>query len=801
METLFQDLRYGARMLLKKPVFIAVAVVTLALGIGANTAVFSVINAALFKPLPYPAEDRLAMVWLDNSRKGEREGRTSYPNFSDWRDQSQSFQSMAAFVGSNATLTGGEPEEIHGASVTTGFFSVMGVSPVIGHGFSSEDEEQGRAPVVVLSHGLWQRRFGANADLIGQTIPLNQSTATVIGIMPQGFDFPGKADFWQPISVTPALKTKFRMNVWLSVIGRMKLNVSRDEAQSDMNRVAAGLAQQYPRENEGLAVNIVPLREQMVGKSQRSLLLLWGAIALVLLIACANVASLMLTRAIERQREVAVRMALGASRWRIIRQLLCENVLLAIAGGGLGLLLAWYGVRVLTALNPFGIPRLDQAGINRTVLAFNLVISILTGLVFGLAPALQGSKVAINEALKEGSRTLAGGQGARLRRLLVIAEMALTFVLLISAGLLIKSFNRLQQVDPGFNPDHLLIANLSLPDSRYTGPPQQAEFFQQLETRIKSLPGVVSVGAASNILFSELEKVPFAIEGGAINTQTPRADLPVNVVTPTYFQTMGMSLIKGRGFAPDDSLDEASPVAIINETFARSYWPDEEAVGRRFKFDDPNFKSPWFTITGVVRDIKRMGLDAPFGIEAYLAMPNPSMQLVVRTEGDPMAFASAVCQQVWALDKSLPVKEIRTMDQMLEGLVATRRFNMLLLAILATVALLLAVVGIYSVISYTVAERTHEIGIRMALGARAGDVLMLVIRQGLTLTLAGVGIGLIASLFLTRVLSSLLFGVTATDPLTFALISALLPGVALGASFVPARKATKIDPMVALRYE
>ncbi|HKS39966.1 MAG TPA: ABC transporter permease [Blastocatellia bacterium] len=801
METLFQDIRYGVRMLLKKPTLVAVAVVALALGIGANTAVFSVVNAALFRPLPYPAEDRLAMVWTDNARKGEREGLTSYPNFSDFRDQNQSFQSLSAFVRSTATLTGGVPEEIHGANVTTDFFSVMGVSPAMGHDFSSEDAEPGRAPVVVLSHGLWQRRFGSNPDLIGQTIPFNQNSATVIGVMPRGFDFPGHADFWKPISVTPNMKTKFRMNVWLSVIGRLKSNVSREQAQSDMNAVAAGLVGQYPRENEGLGINVVPLREQMVGKSQGSLLLLWAAVALVLLIACANVASLMLTRAIERQKEMAIRLAMGASRLRIIRQLLCENLLLAIAGGGFGLLLAWYGIRVLVALSPAGIPRLDQAGINRTALVFNLGISILTGLVFGLAPALQGSKVAINEALKEGSRTVAGGQGTHARRLLVVTETALTLVLLIGAGLMIKSFNRLQQVDPGFNPDHLLIANLSLPDSRYPDLAQQTEFFQQLEARVKSAPGVVSVGATSSIMLSELEKVPFAIEGKATQTETPRADLPINTITPNYFQTMGISLIKGRAFIERDSLDEANPVVIINETFARRYWPDEEALGKRFKFDDPNFKSPWFTVIGVVRDIRRMGLDAPFGIEAYLPTPNSSMQMVVRTEGDPLTLASAIRQEVWALDKNLPVKDIRTMDQMMEGLVATRRLNMLLLAGLAAVALLLASVGIYSLISYSVAQRTHEIGIRMALGAQARDVLRLVIWQGMSLALAGVGIGLIASFFLTRLVSSMLYSVSATDPATFALISSLLIGIALMACAVPAHRATKIDPMVALRYE
>ena len=805
METLWQDVRYGWRMLRAKPGFTAVAVTALALGIGANSAIFSVVNAVLLRPLPYPEPGQLAMVWLDNRRQGVRDDITSYPNFSDWRDQNQVFQGMAGVADWRMSLTGaGEPEELHGASVSANFFALMGVNPAAGRGFTAEEEEPGREQVVVLGHGLWQRRFGGEPGVVGRDLILSGRSYQVVGVMPQGFQFPARAELWSPLAPNPRLKAA-RGAFWLPVVGRLKPGVTRERAQAEMDVIARRLEEQYPNINGGYGINVVALHEQTVGKIRPALLVLLGAVAFVLLIACANVANLLLARAAARQKEIAIRTALGAGRWRLVRQLLTESVMLALAGGALGLLLAIWGIDTLRALSPTNIPRLDQLGIDRHVLLFTLAVSVVTGLVFGLAPTVQAWRATLNETLKEGGRGAAAGAGGqRTRRLLVVLEMAVTLLLLIGAGLMIRSFWRLQQVDPGFNPERLLTLRLSLPRSKYPEGLNVVAFYEQLQERLSALPGVQSVGATTSVLMDNLPNSSgFSIEGRPREPEAQRLELPFDSVTPTYFRSMGIPLLSGRTITPQDVAD-GPQVALVNEAVVRRYFPNEDPLGKRFKFGDPEDQAPWITIVGVVKDVRRQGLDTAARIASYLPhrqRPARSLEVVIRAAGEPLALAGAARDTIRSLDRDLPITNLRTMSDVLSETSAQRRFNMLLLGLFAGVALLLAAVGIYGVMAYAVTQRTHEIGIRMALGARPRDVLSLVLKQGLGLALAGVALGLGGAFALTRLMASLLYEVSATDPLTFAAVALLLVGVASLASYLPARRATKVDPMIALRYE
>jgi putative ABC transport system permease protein len=798
------DMRYGLRMLLKNPFFTAVAVITLALGIGANTAIFSVINGVLLSPLPYANPDQLVMVWVDNRRQGVRDDNTSFPDFLDWRDRNKTFQAMSGIKDHMVSLTDAdEPEVLRAAAVTSNFFQLMGVNPAQGRGFTIEEEQPGRVKVVVLGHGLWRRRFGGDPGILNKTISLNDEPRLVVGIMPPGFQFPNKAELWGPLAPNERLRAA-RGAFWLPIVGRLKAGVTRAQAQADMDLIASQLEQQYPDTNAGVGVNVVPLKEQVVGNIRTALLVLLCAVAFVLLIACANVANLLLARAAARQHEIAVRATLGATRLRTVRQLLTESLLLSTVGGALGILLAWWGLESLLKLSLANVPRLDNVHLDARALWFTFGLSLLTGVIFGLAPALQTSQIDIGETLKEGGRSSGSSRIQRVRSAFIVAEVALALVLLVGAGLLIRSFWHLRQVSICFKPDHLLTLQLVLPGNKYPEGDQMVTFYRQLQERLAAIPGVESASATSAIMLPKLPSSgTFSIKNRPTDPRERPEELPYDSIQPNYFQTMGIQLLRGRAFTAQDAKG-APAVAIVNETFAERYFPNDDPIEKQFTFGDANDNPKWIRIVGVVRDTKRQGLDAPTRIESWMPhaqVASGSMQVVVRTAGDPQSLIGAVRGAVWSLDRNLPIQQIQTMEQILAEGVAQRRLNMLLLGFFAAVALILAAVGIYGVMSYVVTQRAHEIGIRMALGARIGDVIRLVVGQGMKLALLGVGIGLIATFALTRLMATLLFGVSATDPLTFIAIAVLLLAVALLACWIPARRTTKVDPVIALRRE
>lgn len=819
MPILLQDLRYGFRMLLKNPGFTAVAVLALALGIGANSAIFSIVNALLLRPLPYKDADRLVIVWGKNRHQGRDQLPVSRPDFLDWRRDNRVFEDMASYAYNVFDITGQrEPERVRGVFVSTNFFSVLGEKPLLGRTFRPEEE---REPLVVLSYKLWERRFGCNPSIIGQSIALSGDSYTVIGIMPRGFQFPPRdprarsvdtgTEVWVTLArlftVTPGLGDWIgnRALRGYRVIARLKPGIARQQAQTEMNTIAHRLEQAYPNTNAGIGVTVVSLHEQIVAPVRSALLVLLGAVGFVLLIACANVANLLLVRTAAREREISIRVALGASNLRLIRQLLTESTLLALLGGALGLLLALWGVDLLVRLNAGYIPRAGEVGIDSRVLGFTLVIALLTGMIFGLAPTLEASKLNLNEALKEGGRGSAGSlRGQHTRGLLVISEVALALVLLVAAGLMIKSFLRLLDTHLGFNPKNVLTMQVHIPPFKYSQPRQWTALYQQILERIQALPGVRSTGIGISLppRVSERSNL-FVIEGRPSPGPGRSPIAQFFTVSPHFLDTLQVPLLKGRSFTEADRAD-APGVVIINETVARRFFPDEDPIGKRLKLGNPESRSPWLTIVGVVEDVKYSGLDAETEAGLYVPFaqnPFPGMFLLVRTMSDPLGLAAAVRKEILAVDKDQPIADIKILEQVVSESVAQRRLNTVLLGIFAVVALILAVVGIYGVVSYSVTQRTHEIGIRMALGARPSNVLKLVVGQGMILVLIGVTIGLIAAFALTRVLSSLLYGVSATDPATFMVISLLLVAVALLASYIPARRATKVDPMVALRYE
>jgi putative ABC transport system permease protein len=807
--TLLKDMRYAVRTLLKSPGFTAVAVLALALGIGANTAIFSVVKAVLLSPLPYPDPERLVWVREINPGADILDEPASAPDYNDWRTEGRSFEGVAAYGYAGGTITDGdrEPERVAGLSTSANFFQVVGVAPALGRGFLPGEDATGKNRVVVISHALWERRFGANPNAVGQTITISGNPHTIVGVAPASFKTPVPGpkppDLWFPIAFN--FDESRRRSDFLNVFGRLKEGATVEQARAELEGIAARLAQEHPGTNAGWTVKVEPLHERVVGNVRQALWVLMGVVGFLLLIACANVANLLLARAAGRRQEIAVRTALGAGRGRLVRQFLTESLLLGLAGGALGLVLAAWGVELLVALSPGNIPRLEEVGLDARVLAFTFGVSALTGVVFGLLPALSASKTDLSVSLKEGgSRGATAGAGARrLRSALVVSEIAITVVLLAGAGLMIRSFNAVQSVNPGFRPEHIMTFDFALPMTKYKEEPQRAAFFEQLTTRAAALPGVERAAVVDSLPLSGSGSVlGFVIEGQPPLPPEKVQDADFFSVTPDYFDVMGIPLVRGERLSERHRSD-VPDVAVINETMARRYFPGEDPIGKRLNLGDPA-TVPWITVIGVVGDARTGGLDKEPYPQMYVPaaqFPQRAMTFVARTSGDPSAVAPALRRELAALDRDLPLYNVSTMERVLSDSISRRRFQMILIAAFAGVGLLLAAVGIYGVISYTVAQRRHEIGVRIALGARAADILRLVVGQGLGLTLAGVGLGLAGAFALTRVLASLLYGVTATDPLTFACVSLALLGVALLACLVPARRATKVDPMIALRYE
>ncbi len=810
MTTLWQDLRYGMRMLWKHRGFTAIAVLVLALGVGANTAIFSVVNAVLLRPLPYPEAERIVTLWSTETRQGEERGSVAAPDFADWQKQSRVFDSVAAYHYSSLTVTGaGEPERVVAARVTAGFTQVLGVAPAIGRAFlAGEDQPGGDNRVVVVSHGLWQRRFASDPQSLNRTITLNGEPFTIVGIMPPDFKFPGSGtDVWLPAALN-YVRQPGSVNSFLSVVARLKPGVSLTEAQTEMRLIAERLGQEH-RENRFRGVVVVPLYDVIVGEIRPSLFALCGAACLVLLIACANIANLLLARATSRQKEIAVRTALGASRLRLIGQLLTESTLLAALGGAGGLLLAVWCADLLASVVPRSLPRAQEAAIDGWALLFALLVSLLTGLLFGLVPAIQASKTNLNSTLKEGGRSHGmGPRHQRLRSLLVVTQIALSLMLLVSAGLFIKSFQRLRSVNAGFDPEEVATLQISLPRTSYAESRKQALFFQQTLDRIATLPGVEAAGAITNLpLGTSQTSSSFEIEGRPRAAPDESRNANRAIISPDYFRAMGIPLLKGR--APNErDTAEAPGVVVINQAMARRYFGGDDPLGEHLTIGGPEEKALYGEpipreIVGIVGDV-RFELEAEAEPEVYvpyLQSPIATMALAVRSNVNPTNLRSMIRQAIQEVDGTQTIYNFKTMEQRLSESVAPRRLVMLLTNLFAVLALILAAVGIYGVIAYTVAQRTHELGIRIALGAQTRDVLRLVIHQGMALSAFGLAIGLAGAFLLTRFLSSLLYGVSAIDPLVFALVTLLLASVALVACYIPARRATKVDPMIALRYE
>jgi putative ABC transport system permease protein len=812
MNTFGQDIRYGFRMLWKSPGFTLVTVLALALGIGANSAIFSVVNTVLLRPLPYPNGERI--VYIGEWSQQVPEMSVSYPNFVDWREQQQTMEQIAAFRSANYILTGvGEPARLDGRQVSAGFFDVLGVKPALGRNFSPDEDKPGAHPVVLISHGFWQRQLGGDPSVINKPIQLSNENFTIIGVLPQTFEWQSPVDVFVPVGLRsdqPNMTARGN-HPGMYVLGLLKPNVTVEQARAEIKAIAERLAQQYPDSNAGQSAVLDSLQDRTVEDIRPGLLILLAAVGFVLLIACANVANLLLARAASRSKEMAIRTALGAGRFRIIRQLLTESLLLSLMGGALGLLFAMWGIDALLAAMPDDVPRLLVAGIglNTPVLIFTLVVSVLTGLLFGLAPALQSSKSNLNETLKDGGRTSAGAGRQRVRNLLVISEVALSLLLLVSAGLLIKSFTRLQQTELGFDPTNVLTLRVPLPEARYTDNAKVENFWDELLRRVRALPGVESAGLTRGLPMNGGIESGIMIEGQ--ETTNPKdATVAVNLYAePGYFRTMNIQLLQGRLLSEQDTKDAPLAVIVDDMLVARSF-PNTDPIGKRLRIGGD--RAPLRNIVGVFKHIKHYGPDEEPRVEIYtpykqvpaesFAAANRSLWLAVKTRnGDPTGLTAAIRNEVLQIDKDQPISNVETMENIVAATVAPQKFVTWLLALFAATAMLLAAIGIYGVMAYSVTQRTHEIGIRMALGAGRRDVLRMVVSQGMQLAFIGVALGLLGAVAMTRLMSSLLYGVSATDPLIYGGVSVLLAMVALLACLIPARKATRVDPMIALRYE
>ncbi|HWB41159.1 MAG TPA: ABC transporter permease [Gemmatimonadales bacterium] len=813
MDTLLQDLRYSLRRLARSPVFTGIVVLTLALGIGANTAIFSAVNAVLLRPLPYHEPHRL--VTIEHLYPSlDLEAPVSVPGFLDYEKRGRSFESMAVQSGWPANLTGvGEPVRMQGQRVSGRFFTTLQVPALLGRTLQPGEDSPGREHVAVLSYDAWQRIFGADSGIVGRSLALNGESYQVVGVMPSGFRdfFSRNAEIWAPLVFTTDQRAdENRTNEWLNLTARMKPGVPIEQAQGEMRTLAEQLKREYTDEYaENWSLLVTGLSLQATGEVRPALLVLLGAVGFVLLIACANVANLLLARAAARSKEIAVRTALGATRERLLRQLLTESVLVSLAGGAVGLLLAWLGVRALVAMDIGNLPRSDEIGIDLNVMLFTLLVSLLAGVLFGLAPAIHTATPNLHGALKEGGRGTTDRGSHALRRSLVVTEVALALTLLTGAGLLLKSFARLQGVDPGFDPTNLLTFNLSLPATRYANDTTQAAFFDQVLPAIARVPGVTGVGGTSVMPFGgSWSTGSFEIEGYTAPENQPGPWGDIRVVSPRFFEAMRIPLLRGRYLTDDDRAD-SRPVAVIDQEFVRRYWPNDNPIGKRFTFGPPDgvtdtTQNEWIEVVGVVGHTAHEGLDADPRLQLYLPYRQvtfPFMAVAVRTSGSPDRFVNLVRRAVHSVDPDQPISAVSNMDEMMSRSVGQRRLSMMLLSLFSGIALVLASIGIYGVMSYSVTQRARELGVRIALGADRGDVLRLVLRQGMGLALMGIGIGLAAALALTRLIESQLYGVAATDPATFALVAAVLAVTALLANLFPAVRAMRMDPAMVLREE
>jgi putative ABC transport system permease protein len=803
VENILRDVSYSVRVLLKSYAFTIVVILTLAIGIGANTAIFSFANGILLRPLPYPQSDRLAALDETALKRGIDSMSVAYPNFLDWREQNTVFEGIGAYLGtSRFSLSGaGEPIEIRGSPISHGLLEILRVSPQLGRTFTANEDRPDEDAVVIIGHDLWQRNFGGDTNIIGRKIMISNRPRTVVGVMPRGFRFPEISELWVPLALTPQGFT--RNDHRLRSIARLKDGVSFREAQSEMTNIAARIEQQHPVTNEGLGVKVTSLHDDLTGNYREALLILLGVVGCVLLVACVNVANLMLARATARQKEFALRTALGAGRWRIFRQVLIESLMLAIIGGALGFALSIWALRVLLTSIPIQLPFWMNFSIDPRVLGFTIVITLLTGLIFGAVPALQTSRVDLNDTLKEGGRGTVGGR-SRSRSFLVVTEIALSLVLLVGAGLMIQSFLRLRRVNVGLDPTNVLTTTLNLPSAKYKEDEQLVAFFKQLVQRVRTIPGVQEASTTGTLPLSGSGwGRSLTVEGFPILSVGQAPMIQHTVITPGYFRTMGIPLRSGRDFTDADT--KGSPeVTIIDERLAREYWPNESPIGKRVRFGPPDYNEPWHTIIGVVGTVRHQRMQEHTRKSVYLPhqqVPVTGTTLVTRTQSDPKDIVAAIRREVAQLDSDLPVSKVATMEEVVAESIWQPRLYATLFAVFAGGALLLALIGIYGVMAFLVQTRIHEIGVRMALGATAGDVFKLVVGRGMKLTIAGVLIGIAGAIGVTRLMHGLLFNTSATDPIVFILISLLLSTAAFLACYIPARRAAKVDPLIALRYE